>query len=1291
MEYVLLVTIILRCHSYYASPTASDSISMSDWLEEACLIMLIAVVVLNVCLIWMRGGMTGKKLAHLLAVPAAVLAYMLVVYVLNVLRLYPKGAESFQRLFLAGVPLFVILFRLKRSGGKTFDLLFKFSDIVCVFAVLNLTVYFAGIIHTDSFLADIAYTSWSGDSRTHIVRTNLVNLCLMLPGLRWQMLGIRLLRNYGIFSEPLMYSIALITSFFTELFLRPKTDPLRPWRLILLSVTEVTSQAVLGIVLMVGGWALKGIEILIHKNRKVFIIPIVVITLIAAGFVVGQKQRQYANLSEDARTSTGDHLEDFQIGIRAFLTKPVLGGGYKNSKYLRSFMTEERYATNRGFSNGISVIIGQGGIVFGFACVFPYVILLLQIFSRCEKNRPVGLFACGVLGLVLVTVPHYQFYFSMVLGLGLSLLEFERGRKLPWKLSIIRQESVWEPYSGTESLSQSEPREEITPAEERRREFDAESGETALPKEHAEEAAERGSRIRAAAAALVTTGICAFLALFGLPVWNWLYAVLKSNRLMMGQYPLGSYCLWLVILFNGFLLHLLIKKELSAGTIIYTAAYDLVCVCMYVRVSAWISAILAIHGGSFEEYDALFVLALYAAGWVFFLILIRQVSNWRNLVRWERQAGAVFAVLVCLGAVCVGIKSERVLARGEEGLVSELGAVSAMTENASGRVFANDLSLVWHLADPHISISTARDEGFSVYTDASVIFRKGDGIRELFDAGYEVTELSEDLVVYTRDQSMIDAMTAEGFRFYRYYPYPVEKKKSRYFVKSGKYTVHYSLQIDPAEYEGLDPDTVICNAYVYTDIGDQTFAAKDVLLSEFDAGGHVDVELTFTLTADTERLRFLVDVPEEFAVYCPERDLTETPDYVTLRTYNSHRNVVREEYYTADGEPFVQTAGYSMLERIYNSLDEALSLRYYLDGQPVLVSSGCARIDYEYNREARVVKETYYGTDGQPAALATGQGSAAFGYDDSGNRNEERYYGLDGEPVNLAAGYAEVRRVFDEKRRLIREEYYDADGGRVMNTSGYSGYVRELDGDGNVLTLTYLDTADQPVIMSYGYAILRRTYDEEGRIASESYFDEQDQPLPLSSGYASLQRTYNSNGWIARESYFDTDGSPVLNTSGYAAEEREYDSVGNIAVSRYFDTDGNPCSMIYGYAEIHREFNEKKQKIREFYFDTDGNPTASTGGYFGFDFAYDEVGNVSDLTYLDAMGQPMTAPNGITRIRYEYDERRNRTAEYYYDAEGNPVNCTGGYSEIQRTYDENNNVISTTYYNAAGEQIEPAG
>lgn len=1293
LEYVLIVTTILECSSQYLEkfqiPFVTD---MSVFLYGVAITFL----VLDVLLHFIAFPVNVKK-GIFYIIPIAILeVYALVFYFVNVTYTTIAWIRlDFIKNFMIIMPLFMIIMWFKAHIGRPFDLFYKHSDIVSVYCLFNLMVYLSGILNGASMPSDVIYSKWS----TNMFSVNFYNIVTIHNGTAWQIADIPLLRNYGVFVEPLLFSVQLVTALFTELFVRSDTDKLKLYKAILISLTLLSSQTTMGMMIMSLAWGMKAVEFSIVRNKKFYILPAIILVIGLVAFLFYEKSAMRYDISDGGSIYT--HIQDFKIGIKAFLNKPLFGGGYQNNTYVNEFTPIEEGP--RGFSNSIAIVLGQGGIMLGLLCTAPFIIVLFNIFKKGKRNM--ALWAVGPFGVYVVTLLHYHVFLMMLIAFGLS------------------QIPVFVPKKIAENDRNSNDNE-----------FNLENDADGFTCPW--------TKVPVFVVVPVYIALTALMVLFGSPIWNGLYHVLRTHQWSMAQSVIKAFFLCLVITLNLVAFSDSIKYRDRGANAISIIISDAIYLIFYNYIQSALDTYLSIKNCWTGVLEGVLLFAFFIVLYGLMYYSVSSVYKAKKDIDYLLAFSPPFIILIIfVGFFSLMIQDIYLV----DGFLDD---VDPVVECAEGKVYSIDRPYLFHAMQNKITYAGTRDDGFDTCKDTTVIFKKDNiyNFPKMFEAGFLLTQLSDDLMAYSNDSSVVNGLRGQGYEWFRYYPYEqamdmqylakinglkLDEDGQTVFVgkgkavnnnagavyQKGKYTLTSHLKIDRNEYGEVSDDTVISTVKVIRmdEKEDTVINARDIKLSDFDEEGNFEAQIPFSVNAISRLYRYRIDAKGDFEVKISGISLYETPDYITVERTDVYGNILREEYYHNDSTPYEMSAGYCAIERDYDLRGRAHELRYFDgEGKRTLISSGYSSIKYSYNRKGSVIKEEYYDIEDKPQNLVSGYSKIEYEYDDHGNRSVIKYLDSDGNPVLIKSDYAILKRTFKGNLAVL-EEYYDTEGNPTYNSSGVAAVEREYDENDRVICEQYFGIDGNPIANTLGFFEVRYERDGQGRVVLESYYDDEGRKISCTGGYFAVATERDTYGNAVRTVYLDEDNNPVLNTSriaviarefsneNYAIKETYYDAEGNITLNSagiagilreydtlkrnykdtYIDEEGKVKLNTSGIACVVREYDDRNRNVRESYLDENGKAILNTSGAGQILRDYDEYNMTVRYSYADTEGNITAISSAIASIVYTYDEHWINVKEEYFDAGDNPVMNTSLYAGIRRTY-ENKMMTHEEYFDTEG-------
>ena len=79
-----------------------------------------------------------------------------------------------------------------------------------------------------------------------------------------------------------------------------------------------------------------------------------------------------------------------------------------------------------------------------------------------------------------------------------------------------------------------------------------------------------------------------------------------------------------------------------------------------------------------------------------------------------------------------------------------------------------------------------------------------------------------------------------------------------------------------------------------------------------------------------------------------------------------------------------------------------------------------------YDERGNAAEVAYFGVDGRPMLIKDGIARLTTSYDERGNVVEEAYFGVDGKPALRKDGIARVTERFDDRGNVVEQAYFRA-------------------------------------------------------------------------------------------------------------------------------------------------------------------------------------------------------------------------------------------------------------------------
>lgn len=380
LEYILVILLILDFNTPYTQLFGSVKVAVNN----LGIIVLLLLIVLN-------GNLKINSLLLFLVVGAFV----------PLIGVKSEALWGLIKIFLIYIPLFFV-FCSSTQHYSQYSLLYKFSNVLCLIAIVSLFFWFFGSILgiiTSTF--SVPY-DWGG-----------VKFIPSYYGIYFETQeafataeSIKMTRNSGIFNEAPMFNMMLCIALGVELFLRKKKSWLRA---ILFVVTIFTTVATTGIifVLFVLSYIVYSTANQKFKIFFVFVAPFIVVTSLFLARVVLDNKKQTGESSYNSR------IRDIENCIELGMDNPFVGIG------MDAESIAERTGSARmwGYSNSLFTIFARGGIYVLTLYAFCFFIIPIILY---KYNKQLAIFILGYALVFSFTISYNRLLTLFMLSFCLS-------------------------------------------------------------------------------------------------------------------------------------------------------------------------------------------------------------------------------------------------------------------------------------------------------------------------------------------------------------------------------------------------------------------------------------------------------------------------------------------------------------------------------------------------------------------------------------------------------------------------------------------------------------------------------------------------------------------------------------------------------------------------------------------------------------------------------------------------------------------------------------------------------
>ncbi|MCD7777444.1 MAG: O-antigen ligase family protein [Clostridiales bacterium] len=320
---------------------------------------------------------------------------------------------DFSLQFFVVLPCLIIYLTKQVKKNKILEIYRKTADIIFVMSFISAVVWFFRAIVPVLPLNTSISIEWGS---THIIEGvfGLFYECQVDDTF-----GLTFYRNTGIFCEAPMNSLIMSLALIYEMFFRNKISKIRVALLCLFIITTISST---GFIFILAAFVIKYWEIMKNRTRRTkiiyFSIFIIMIPLLAL----------FLNRLFDTKSDISSYmvrLVDYITGVYAFKENPVFGVGYNNitALYVYKSVLMAQYdinTFNTGFSNSITGILGQGGIILTAVYFFPFI----QLIVNAKKYKNINYRYFSILLIVLLTFTIFHARYIMIYFIALAYAVF---------------------------------------------------------------------------------------------------------------------------------------------------------------------------------------------------------------------------------------------------------------------------------------------------------------------------------------------------------------------------------------------------------------------------------------------------------------------------------------------------------------------------------------------------------------------------------------------------------------------------------------------------------------------------------------------------------------------------------------------------------------------------------------------------------------------------------------------------------------------------------------------------
>jgi len=310
-------------------------------------------------------------------------------------------------LFVLGAPALYMLFSEMNRQGRLLKLMHRFVDWLCILAIISLFFWIFGVVLNLFPPNGYMEVNWGAFSKIRgyygIHYAFQYDTTFMPDGV--------LFRNSGIFAEAPMFNLWLCIALGLELFATAKP---KRWRVVVLSVTILTTLSVTGIlflILCIGLSAWIHYKTLSRAKKSLLLLGAAVAIPVVATVLL-------ESISLKAETDSFDmRLSDYIGGVKLWMDYPLFGAGFGNLKVFIGYV----YSPNGtvGFSNSIAAVLGTGGVWMALLYYLSHIGMLIPTITG---SRKLSCFGICMMFLFCTTIFYARYIGVVIIMLGLAIM-----------------------------------------------------------------------------------------------------------------------------------------------------------------------------------------------------------------------------------------------------------------------------------------------------------------------------------------------------------------------------------------------------------------------------------------------------------------------------------------------------------------------------------------------------------------------------------------------------------------------------------------------------------------------------------------------------------------------------------------------------------------------------------------------------------------------------------------------------------------------------------------------------
>ncbi len=289
--------------------------------------------------------------------------------------------------FFINLPLLVVYFATIGGTEKNkYSVLYRFSDIVFIFALVSIFFWYFGEISGIIQRTSKIIVDW--------------NISQVVDG--WYNLhaGMQGWRNCGVFTEAPMYNIVICTAVLVEYYFRENINKIRIAVLIIANLTTMSTTG--QVVLILASFH----RFIIFNWRTLSTFVKLVLLTFFSFFVTGVSYATYLILMmKIGGDSYNVRLAFIKKAIDTWLTSPLFGVGFGMN--------------SAGSSNSLFTILADGGLLL--VSIYIYAMIVMPLYRKMKLGWNYWNFSFFYFLMFIITIVPYNFITFAIMAAPLSL------------------------------------------------------------------------------------------------------------------------------------------------------------------------------------------------------------------------------------------------------------------------------------------------------------------------------------------------------------------------------------------------------------------------------------------------------------------------------------------------------------------------------------------------------------------------------------------------------------------------------------------------------------------------------------------------------------------------------------------------------------------------------------------------------------------------------------------------------------------------------------------------------